>query len=322
MSKGINQIKLMGNLGADPVTTIFPGGAKSVKISLATNSYWKCSYTGENRSKTQWHTIHLKQRVAEIAESNLSRGDLVYVTGEIRSRKYTDSQNIEHKVTEVIGRKLLIVKKSSSLNTASSRPIDEDSLKPATDHHQDQAGLNTPLEQAAKTDHISKGDGNQAAANMTDHEVVGNTDKDQDNSQASVQDSNQEDSTTSVQDNKVEAQQSGDPSIEAIDPSNESDDSDELEAINPLDEGIDPSDPSDDPDDPDELMVAEDAISDDDFFDDWFNNPTTQTQDDIQTESLFAAQDNDSNSLNHQLEEAAEEDEKMPIQNLPDWLMP
>ena len=78
MSRSVNKIILVGNVGSDPDVRVTGTGAKVARISLATN--WRTG--GEDASeRTDWHRINMWGRLAQLAEDYISRGDKLYVEG-------------------------------------------------------------------------------------------------------------------------------------------------------------------------------------------------------------------------------------------------
>ena len=51
--------------------------------------------------RTEWHSIYLWRRLAEIVERYVHKGDKLYVEGELRYRTYTDKKGATHKITEI-----------------------------------------------------------------------------------------------------------------------------------------------------------------------------------------------------------------------------
>ena len=125
---GINQVVLMGTLGNKPELKTFPNGGKSTRISLATSMSWIDSDSGERKEKTQWHSVVLRNRQAEIAVQYLDKGDRVGVVGRLETRSYV-KDNITFYVTEVISTNLQMIStknKSPNIPTEVSIPPDMD----------------------------------------------------------------------------------------------------------------------------------------------------------------------------------------------------
>lgn len=87
MSKGLNKVILIGNVGAEPDCKDLGNGNMIAKLPLATNKQWK-SKDGEKKEEVTWHSVVAFGRLAEIISSYVHKGGRLYVEGEIRTRKY------------------------------------------------------------------------------------------------------------------------------------------------------------------------------------------------------------------------------------------
>jgi single-strand DNA-binding protein len=100
--KSLNRIQLIGNLGKDPEVKYTQQGTPVAKLSLATNERVK-DKAGEWQDRTEWHSVVLWQRLAEIASEHLKRGSRVYVEGRLQTRSWDDKQTGQKKyITEII----------------------------------------------------------------------------------------------------------------------------------------------------------------------------------------------------------------------------
>ncbi len=102
MSRGVNRVILVGNLGADPEKRTTQGGTVITSIRVATGESWKDKATGETQERTEWHRVKFFGRLAEIAAEYLRKGAQVYVEGSLRTDKYTDKDGIERYSTDII----------------------------------------------------------------------------------------------------------------------------------------------------------------------------------------------------------------------------
>lgn len=98
----VNKVILLGNLGRDPEVRYAPDGTIQARLSLATSRNWIDQATKEKRSETEWHTLTLYGRQAEIAEQYLKKGQSAYFEGRLRTRKWTDKNNVERYFTEIV----------------------------------------------------------------------------------------------------------------------------------------------------------------------------------------------------------------------------
>jgi len=102
MSRGVNKVILVGNLGADPETRSMPSGMTVTNIRIATSESWKDKASGAQQERTEWHSIALFGRLGEIAAEYLRKGSQVFVEGKLRTRKWQDKQGNDRYTTEII----------------------------------------------------------------------------------------------------------------------------------------------------------------------------------------------------------------------------
>ena len=103
MSRGVNKVILVGNLGQKPEMRYTATQTAVANISIATTESWKDKESGENRDKTEWHRVVFFGNLAEIAEKYLDKGSSVYVEGKIQTRKWQDKDGNDRWTTEIVG---------------------------------------------------------------------------------------------------------------------------------------------------------------------------------------------------------------------------
>jgi single-strand DNA-binding protein len=101
MARGVNKVILIGNVGQDPETRYMPNGKAVTNLRVATSESWKDKQTGEQREQTEWHTIVMYDRLAEIAAEYLKKGSQVYIEGKLRTRKWQDKEGRDRYTTEI-----------------------------------------------------------------------------------------------------------------------------------------------------------------------------------------------------------------------------
>ena len=103
MSGSVNKVILIGHLGADPEARSMSNGDPVVNLRLATSERWKDKESGEKREKTEWHRIVIfDPQLCKVAEQYLRKGSLVYLEGQLQTRKWTDQQGNDKYSTEVV----------------------------------------------------------------------------------------------------------------------------------------------------------------------------------------------------------------------------
>lgn len=102
MSKGVNKVIVVGNLGNDPESKQMPSGGSVTNISVATSESWKDKKSGDMQERTEWHRIVFFGKLADIASEYLKKGSKVYCEGSLRTRKWQDKSGQDRYTTEII----------------------------------------------------------------------------------------------------------------------------------------------------------------------------------------------------------------------------
>ncbi|HZI21715.1 MAG TPA: single-stranded DNA-binding protein [Gemmatimonadales bacterium] len=112
MSRGLNKVMLIGNLGADPEVRSTTNGSRVATLSLATSRQWT-GQGGEKQEKTEWHRVicwnNKGAQLADLAEKYMKKGDRIYVEGRIEYRTWEDREKQTRYTTEVIAREVLLL---------------------------------------------------------------------------------------------------------------------------------------------------------------------------------------------------------------------
>ena len=106
MSRGVNKVILIGNLGADPELRQTNSGFSVCNMRIVTNDWRRDSATQERVETSEWHNIVLFKRLAEVAERYLRKGSQVYIEGKLRTRKWQDREGNNRYSTEVIAEEM------------------------------------------------------------------------------------------------------------------------------------------------------------------------------------------------------------------------
>lgn len=128
MSKGLNKVMLIGNLGRDPEMRYTPSGRPVTTFSVATNRSWKTS-DGERRNETEWFNIVAWGNLAEICNQYLKKGHQVYIEGRLQSRSWEDDDKKKHQTTEVVAKEMVMLgdkRKEESGETSAETEIDSE----------------------------------------------------------------------------------------------------------------------------------------------------------------------------------------------------
>ena len=105
----VNKVIIIGNLGRDPEVRYTASGAAMCNVAIATSRSWKDKTSGERQEETEWHRVVFYDRLAEIAGEYLKKGKSVYVEGRLKTRKWTDKDNVEKYTTEIIAQEMTML---------------------------------------------------------------------------------------------------------------------------------------------------------------------------------------------------------------------
>jgi single-strand DNA-binding protein len=101
MAGSLNKVCLIGNVGRRPELKTTRGGDDYAVFSLATSSSWK-NKGGGREERTEWHNVVcFNAGLVKVISQYVSKGDKLYVEGEMRTRKY-DKDGQTHFATEVV----------------------------------------------------------------------------------------------------------------------------------------------------------------------------------------------------------------------------
>ena len=99
---GINKVILVGNVGQEPKVTYYEGGSCVAQLSLATTEKGYTLQSGiQVPDRTEWHNLIFRNRLGEVVEKYVHKGDKLYVEGKIRTRSYDDQAGAKRYVTEI-----------------------------------------------------------------------------------------------------------------------------------------------------------------------------------------------------------------------------
>jgi single-strand DNA-binding protein len=98
----VNKVIVLGNLGRDPEVRYTPSGAAVCNLRIATTRTWKSKDSGEKMEETEWHSVVLYDRQAEIAGEYLKKGRPVFIEGRLKTRKWQDKEGVDRYTTEIV----------------------------------------------------------------------------------------------------------------------------------------------------------------------------------------------------------------------------
>jgi single-strand DNA-binding protein len=134
MAGTINKVILIGHLGDEVKMHYFEGGNSIGRFPIATNETYTNKQTGEKVTTTEWHNIVVRNKLAEICEKYLSKGDKVYCEGRIKTRQWEGEDGSKRYTTEIHVIDMTFLSTKSELNSPenkeASRPAAQKNTEP------------------------------------------------------------------------------------------------------------------------------------------------------------------------------------------------
>jgi single-strand DNA-binding protein len=125
MSRGLNKVMLIGNLGRDPEMRYTPNGKAVTAFSLASSRTWVTS-SGERRESTEWFNVIAWGSLAEICNQHLHKGSRVYVEGRLQTRRWENAEGQPSYRTEVVADEMIVLDKREAFGLGEETDGDYD----------------------------------------------------------------------------------------------------------------------------------------------------------------------------------------------------
>jgi single-strand DNA-binding protein len=105
----VNKVILIGNLGRGPELRYTNSGIAICSLRLATTRKWRDKASNTTREETEWHSVVLLDRLAEVAAEFLQKGKAVYIEGHLKTRKWQDKDGFDRYTTEVVAESMQLL---------------------------------------------------------------------------------------------------------------------------------------------------------------------------------------------------------------------
>ena len=136
MANSLNKAMLIGHLGDEVKMHYFEGGNSIGRFPVATNESYTNKQTGEKITTTEWHNVVVRNKLAEICEKFLSKGDRVFIEGRIKTRQW-EQDGIKKYTTEIHALDMTFLTTKKDLNN----PQSSSSVEPMDKSDTNDAGL-------------------------------------------------------------------------------------------------------------------------------------------------------------------------------------
>lgn len=126
MSKSVNKVILVGNVGKDPEVKYTSGGTAIAKFSLATAERFK-DKSGDWQDRTEWHNVVAWGKLAEIAGQYVKKGSKLYLEGRLQTTSWDDKSGEKKYRTEINAGELIMLDGREAESSAPKKPAQKTS---------------------------------------------------------------------------------------------------------------------------------------------------------------------------------------------------
>ena len=132
MSRGINKVILVGNVGQDPEIRHSQSGTPVATTSVATTEKWT-DQTGNQQERTEWHNIVAFGKTAEIMEQYVQKGTKLYLEGKLQTQEFEKEGQTHYRTKIIVNNFLMLGDTGGQQDDAPARPKKAAKPKPKTE---------------------------------------------------------------------------------------------------------------------------------------------------------------------------------------------
>lgn len=106
-SRSWNRVELIGNLTRDPELRYTPNGAAVCSFGMATNRTYVTE--GERKEEADFHRIVAWNKLAELCNQLLKKGNKVFVSGRLQTRSWEGQDGEKKTITEIVVEDMILL---------------------------------------------------------------------------------------------------------------------------------------------------------------------------------------------------------------------
>lgn len=124
MSRGLNKVMIIGNLGRDPEMRYTSTGRPVTTFTVATHRSWSAA-NGERHTETEWFNVVTWSNQAETCKQYLTKGQQVYIEGRLQTRHWEDKEGVKHATVEIVAMEIIMLgdRRDANHGPAGEEPI-------------------------------------------------------------------------------------------------------------------------------------------------------------------------------------------------------
>lgn len=126
-SRSWNRVELIGNLTRDPELRYTPNGAAVCTFGIATNRTFVTE--GEKKEEVDFHRLVAWNKLAELCNQLLKKGNRVFVSGRLQTRSWEGQDGQTRQVTEIVIEDMILLTPKGNSDYAASPDSDAEPVK-------------------------------------------------------------------------------------------------------------------------------------------------------------------------------------------------
>ncbi|HLY68037.1 MAG TPA: single-stranded DNA-binding protein [Chloroflexota bacterium] len=115
MARSLNKCMIIGNVGRDPEMRYTPQGTAVTSFSVAVSRSWAPKDGGDQREETDWFRVTAWNKLAEICNQYVTKGQRVYVEGRVSMRSWDGNDGQKHASLELNATDLMMLSPKGEL---------------------------------------------------------------------------------------------------------------------------------------------------------------------------------------------------------------
>jgi single-strand DNA-binding protein len=105
----LNKIQIIGRLGRNPEMRYTPQGTPVTNFTVAVGGKWTDRDGNERGDETEWFRIDVWNRLAELANEYLTKGQQVYIEGRFKTDRWTDSEGMARTTNKIVASNIVFL---------------------------------------------------------------------------------------------------------------------------------------------------------------------------------------------------------------------
>lgn len=104
----LNKVQIIGNVTQDPEVRRVPSGQSICSLTVATNRFW-VDAQGVRQKSTEYHSVVLRGKLADIAETYVKKWKKIYIEGRLQTRSWESQDGVKRYKTEIIAENMILL---------------------------------------------------------------------------------------------------------------------------------------------------------------------------------------------------------------------